>query len=72
VTFTETPAKGAVRPVITYRHVRVSAGPDDLHFAEVARLDRLDEVEVIGEADGSVQVPTPDDVVGWIRRVVFL
>jgi hypothetical protein len=50
----------------------VSAGPDDLHFAEVARLDRLDEVEVIGEADGSVQVPTPDDVVGWIRRVVFL
>jgi hypothetical protein len=72
LTFTDRPAKDAVRRLITYRHVRVSAGPDDLHYPEVARLERLDEVEIVGEQSGFVQVRTPDDITGWVPRVVFL
>jgi hypothetical protein len=70
--FADSPAPGAIRRTITYRHVRISAGPDDLRFAEVGRLERLDEVEVIGESSGFVQIRTPDDVTGWVPRMVFL
>ena len=60
------------RRTVAYRHVRVSAGPDDVRFAEVARLERHDEVEVIGDSDGYLQVRTPDGVTGWVPRVVVV
>jgi hypothetical protein len=58
--------------VITYRHVRLSAGPDDVRYAELGRLERLDEVEILGEQSGYVQVRTPDGITGWVPRMVFL
>jgi hypothetical protein len=67
------PAKpGTVRGTIAYRHVRVSAGPDDLRFAELARLERRDEVEVIGESAGYLQVRMPDGITGWVPRMVLV
>jgi hypothetical protein len=72
LTFAEPAATGTTRRTIAYRHVRISAGPDDLRSAEVGRLDRDDEVEILGETDGFIQVRTPAGVVGWVPRVVFL
>jgi hypothetical protein len=66
------PASGVVRGTIAYRHVRVSAGPDDLRFPELARLERGDEAELIGESGGFFEIRTPDGVVGWVPRIVFL
>jgi hypothetical protein len=63
---------GTVRGTIAYRHVRVSAGPDDLRFAELARLEQRDEVEVIGEAAGYLQVRMPDGITGWVPRMVLV
>jgi hypothetical protein len=70
--FARPPAKGVDRRVIAYRSVRVSAGPDELRTAELTRLDRRDEVEVIGEDGGSLQIRTPDGVEGWVPRVVLV
>jgi hypothetical protein len=63
---------GAERRTIAYRLVRLSAGPDDIRFAEVGRLDRGDEVEVIGESDGFLKVRTPAGLEGWVPRVVIV
>lgn len=63
---------GIVRGTIAYRHVRVSAGPDDLRSAELARLEQRDEVEVIGESAGYLQVRMPDGITGWVPRMVFV
>jgi hypothetical protein len=70
--FARPPAKGVDRRVIAYRSVRVSAGPDELRTAELTRLDRRDEVEVIGEEAGSLRIRTPDGVEGWVPRVVLV
>jgi hypothetical protein len=70
--FARPPAKDADRRVIAYRSVRVSAGPDELRTAELTRLDRRDEVEVIGEEGGSLRIRTPDGVEGWVPRVVLV
>jgi hypothetical protein len=72
VTFSAPAAKGVVRQTVAYRHVRVSAGPDDLRSAEIARLERDDEVEIIGSEGSFLQVRLPDGSVGWVPRVVFL
>jgi hypothetical protein len=69
--FAKPPKPGTVRGTIAYRHVRVSAGPDDLRFAELARLEQRDEVEVIGESAGYLQVRMPDGITGWVPRMVF-
>jgi hypothetical protein len=71
-TFNDPPARGVIRRTIAYRYVRISAGPDDLRSAEVGRLDRDDEVEILSEADGFIEIRTPQGVVGWVPRVVFL
>jgi hypothetical protein len=63
---------GAERRRIGYRSVRVSAGPDDLRSTELARLDRGDEVEVIGAEAGSLRIRTPDGIEGWVPRVVLV
>jgi hypothetical protein len=70
--FARPPAAGIDRRVIAYRSVRVSAGPDELRSAELTRLDRRDEVEVIGEEAGSLRIRTPDGVEGWVPRVVLV
>jgi len=70
--FDKPPARGVERRVIGYRRVRVSAGPDDLRTPQVDRIDRGDEVELIGEAEGYLRIRTPNGVEGWVPRVVFL
>ena len=57
---------------MAYQSVRVSAGPDDLRSAELTRPHRRDEVEVIGEEGGSLQVRLPDGIEGWVPRVVLV
>ena len=70
--FAKPPAAGAERRTVAYRYVRVSGGPDDLHFPELTRLDRRDEVDVIGAEAGYLQIRTPDGIVGWVPRVVLV
>jgi hypothetical protein len=65
-------AAGTERRTITYRFVRLSDGPDDLRSREVGRLDRGDEVEVLGEHEGMLQVRTPSGLMGWVPRVVIV
>lgn len=65
-------ASGVERRTITYRLVRLSSGPDELASDEVGRLDRGDEVEVIGEHESYLQVRTPSGAEGWVPRVVIL
>jgi SH3-like domain-containing protein len=69
--FTTKAAKGVQRGKIGYRQVRVSAGPDDVRTAEVGRVDRNDEVELIGEDEAFFQVRTPEGVEGWVPRYVI-
>jgi hypothetical protein len=63
---------GADRRTIAYRLVRVSDAPDDIRSRELGRLDRGDEVEVIGEYEGYLQVRTPSGLEGWVPRVVIV
>lgn len=68
-----TPARpGAERHVITYRWVRLSDGPDERASNEMLRLDRGDEIEVIGEYEGALHVRTSDGLEGWVPRVVIV
>jgi hypothetical protein len=69
--FANPPARGVERRLIGYRRVRVSAGPDDL-TPQVDRIDRGDEVELIGETAGYLQIRTPMGIEGWVPRVVIL
>jgi hypothetical protein len=70
--FASTPRPGVERRTIGYRLVRLSDGPDDLRTAEIGRLDRGDEVEVIGERDGFLNVRTSAGLEGWVPRVVIV
>jgi hypothetical protein len=63
---------GADRKTISYRFVRVSDGPDDLRSREVGRLDRGDEVEIVGEQDGMLLVRAANGLQGWVPRVVIV
>lgn len=65
-------ARGVERRTIGYRQVRVSAGPDDVRTPEVGRVDRGDEIEVIGEDASYFLIRTADGVQGWIPRFVIL
>jgi hypothetical protein len=64
--FDAAPARDAVRRQITYRLVRLSEGPDDFVSRELMRLDRGDEVEIVGQQGSFLQVRTPTGEVGWI------
>jgi uncharacterized protein YgiM (DUF1202 family) len=55
-----------------YRLVRLSDGPDDLNSREIGRVDRGDEVEIIGEQGGFLQVRTPSGLEGWVPRVAIV
>jgi hypothetical protein len=70
--FAGKPKPGVERRIIAYQSVRLSSGPDEFHSTELARLDRRDEVEVLGEEAGALRVRTPDGVEGWVPRVVLV
>ncbi len=67
-TFDKPPAKDVERVKMSYRRVRLSEGPDDVGSRELDRLDRGDEVEIVGSFEGFLQVRTPEGVTGWIPR----
>jgi hypothetical protein len=70
--FAAPPRAGADRRTIGYRLVRLSDGPDDLRSTEISRLDRGDEVEIIGDQGGFLQVRTPSGLEGWVPRVAIV
>jgi hypothetical protein len=70
--FGAAPKSGVERRTIGYRLVRVSDAPDDIRSKEVGRVDRGDEVEVIGEHEGFLRVRTPNGLEGWVPRVVIV
>jgi hypothetical protein len=70
--FAARPATGVERRIVAYQSVRVSAGPDDLRSAELTRLDRRDEVEVLGDEAGFLRIRTADGIEGWVPRVVLV
>jgi hypothetical protein len=72
IRFTSPPSKGVVRSTVAYRLVRVTDGPDDHMSVEIGRLDRGDEVEVIGDREGYLKVRTPTGLEGWIPRMVLV
>ena len=70
--FAGSPQRGVERRIIAYQSVRLSSGPDEFHSTELTRLERRDEVEVLGEEAGALRVRTPDGVEGWVPRVVLV
>ena len=70
--FDHPPGKGVDRRVVGYRLVRISDGPDDLHTAEVGRLDRGDEVELLEATDGFARIRTPEGLEGWVPALTVL
>jgi uncharacterized membrane protein YgcG len=70
--FDAPPARKAVRRQITYRLVRLSDGPDDLRTKEIMRLDRGDEIEILGQEGSYIQVRTPVGAIGWIPSVSII
>jgi hypothetical protein len=71
-TFSRPPGKGVDRATIRSRLVRFNAEPDDLRSAELGRLDRGDEVEIVGSFEGFLNVRVPDGTTGWIRRAAIV
>lgn len=69
IKFAKTAKRGVDRRTITYRLVKLADRPEDLYSPELARLDRGDEVEVIGFQGDYVRVRTPDGLVGWIPGI---
>lgn len=65
--FSKRPAKGVERVFVSYRGVQMGATPDDGR-PMVARLERGDEVEIIGSQEGFLNVRTPSGLTGWIPR----
>ena len=72
VVFPAKPPKGVERLKVGYKRVRISADPDEVRSAELGRLERGDEVEVLASHEGFLQVRTPQGITGWIRRTAIL
>jgi hypothetical protein len=70
--FDAPPARNVVRRHITYRLVRLSDGPDDIRSREIMRLDRGDEIEILGQEGSVIQVRTPTGAIGWIPSVSII
>jgi hypothetical protein len=64
--FTKPPAKGVERVFVTARGVPMVAMPDEIR--SIARLQRGDEIEIIGSHESHLNVRTPNGVTGWIPR----
>ncbi len=70
--FDDKPARGVLRRQITYRLVRLSDGPDELHSREIMRLDRGDDIEIVSDGGSVLQVRTTTGQVGWIPGISIL
>jgi hypothetical protein len=70
--FDKPAARDVVRRQITYRLVRLSDAPDDLRSTELMRLDRGDEIEIVGQELSFLQVRTPTGEIGWIPSVSII
>jgi hypothetical protein len=70
--FDAPPGPGVERRTVSYRQVRVGDGPDGVRSAEVGRLERGDEVEVIEWRDGTALVRNPDGLQGWIHSATII
>ena len=70
--FNMPPKRDTVRRRITYRLVRMSDGPDDLRSREIMRLDRGDEIEILGQEGNYLQVRVPTGEVGWIPSLSII
>ena len=66
--FAKRPAKGVERVFVSYQGVRMASVPDEFS-PMLARLERGDEVEIIGSHEGYLNVRTPIGLTGWIPRV---
>ena len=66
--FARPAAKGVERVFVSYQGVRMAAMPDEFQ-PMLARLERGDEVEIIGSHEGYLNVRTPIGLTGWIPRV---
>jgi hypothetical protein len=72
IKFAKSAKRGVDRRTVTYRLVKLADRPEDLYSPEIARLDRGDEVEVIGFQGDYVRVRTADGLVGWIPGITTL
>jgi len=63
---------GVERRAIAYHFIRVADLPDLATSAEICRLDRGDEVEIIGEHEGFLRIRTPTGIEGWVQRMVII
>lgn len=70
--FQAPPRPGAERRTIAYRLIRVADQPDATGSSEICRLDRGDEIEIIGEHEGYLQIKTPTGIEGWVQRMVIV
>jgi len=69
----QAPARpGVERRTIAYRLIRVADQPDATGSSEICRLDRGDEIEIIGEHEGYLRVKTPTGIEGWVQRMVIV
>jgi hypothetical protein len=69
--FQAPPQEGEDRRRVVYRLVRIGTQPDEFDGDEVGRLDRGDEVEVLGEQAGYCLVRTPLGTIGWVHRTTL-
>jgi SH3 domain-containing protein len=70
--FQAPPRPGVERRTIAYRLIRVADQPDATGSSEICRLDRGDEIEIIGEHEGYLQIKTPTGIEGWVQRMVIV
>ncbi|MEK6719075.1 MAG: SH3 domain-containing protein [Chloroflexota bacterium] len=72
IRFADEPHNEADRRVVGYRLVRVGDSPDDLRSAELGRLDRGDEVEVLDTAGDWTHIRSADGLDGWVPSITIL
>jgi hypothetical protein len=70
--FQAPPRPGVERRTIDYRLIRVADQPDATGSSEICRLDRGDEIEIIGEHEGYLRIKTPTGIEGWVQRMVIV
>jgi hypothetical protein len=72
IRFAKSVKRGVDRRTVTYRLVKLADRPEDLYSAELARLDRGDEVEILAVQGDYIRVRTPDGLEGWIPGITTL